>query len=126
MEAAIPISILTIGMARLFRRRSSLLENVLRRDYQVTEERADKLSGAWGRHPLLGRLYLPGYRAGTEKSPSCGDAIRTTVCSQFCTAASDWSPWLRWTRYCTAKSSRLTTDRAPAAPWQPIRIEIML
>lgn len=29
MEAAIPISILAIGMARLFRRRSSLLENVI-------------------------------------------------------------------------------------------------
>jgi hypothetical protein len=39
----------------------------LRRDFLVTEERADKLSGAWGRHPLLGRMYLPSYRAGTEK-----------------------------------------------------------
>ena len=38
----------------------------LRRDYLVSEERADKLSGAWGRHPLLGRMYLPCYRAGTE------------------------------------------------------------
>src|SRR5271169_1102307 len=39
----------------------------LRRDFLVTAERADKLSGAWGRHPLLGRMYLPAYRAGTEK-----------------------------------------------------------
>ena len=39
----------------------------LRRDFLVSEERADKLSGAWGRHPLLGRMYLPAYRAGTEK-----------------------------------------------------------
>jgi len=39
---------------------------VLRRDYLVTQERADKLSGAWGRHPLLGRMYLPAYRAGTD------------------------------------------------------------
>ncbi len=39
----------------------------LRRDYLCSEERADKLSGAWGRHPLLGRMYLPAYRAGTEK-----------------------------------------------------------
>jgi hypothetical protein len=38
----------------------------LRRDCLVSEERADKLSGAWGRHPLLGRMYLPAYRAGTE------------------------------------------------------------
>ncbi|MBZ5646349.1 MAG: hypothetical protein LAN37_03895 [Acidobacteriia bacterium] len=37
----------------------------LRRDFLVTEERADKLSGAWGRHPLLGRMYLPAYRSGT-------------------------------------------------------------
>lgn len=39
---------------------------VLRRDFLVSEERAQKLSGAWGRHPLLGRMYLPAYRAGTE------------------------------------------------------------
>ncbi len=39
----------------------------LRRNFLVTEERADKLSGAWGRHPLLGRMYLPAYRAGTER-----------------------------------------------------------
>lgn len=38
----------------------------LRRDFLVSGERADKLSGAWGRHPLLGRMYLPAYRAGTE------------------------------------------------------------
>lgn len=40
---------------------------VLRQDYLVTEERAGKLSGAWGRHPLLGRMYLPAYRAGTDR-----------------------------------------------------------
>jgi hypothetical protein len=39
----------------------------LRTEFLVSEERADKLSGAWGRHPLLGRMYLPAYRAGTEK-----------------------------------------------------------
>jgi hypothetical protein len=39
----------------------------LRRDCLVTEERAGKLSGAWGRHPLMGRMYLPAYRAGTDK-----------------------------------------------------------
>src|SRR5664279_29020 len=39
----------------------------LRRDFLVSDERADKLSGAWGKHPLLGRMYLPAYRAGTEK-----------------------------------------------------------
>ncbi len=39
----------------------------LRRDFLVSEERAGKLSGAWGRHPLLGRMYLPAYRAGTKK-----------------------------------------------------------
>ena len=39
----------------------------LRRDFLVSAERADKLSGAWGRHPLLGRMYLPAYRAGTMR-----------------------------------------------------------
>jgi hypothetical protein len=40
---------------------------VLRDEYLVSPERAGKLSGAWGRHPLLGRMYLPAYRAGTER-----------------------------------------------------------
>jgi hypothetical protein len=39
----------------------------LRDDFLVSPERADKLSGAWGRHPLLGRMYLPAYRSGTER-----------------------------------------------------------
>ena len=39
----------------------------LRRDFLVSDERADKLSGAWGRHPLMGRMYLPAYRSGTER-----------------------------------------------------------
>jgi hypothetical protein len=43
------------------------IAKILRQDFLVSEERADKLSGAWGRHPLLGRMYLPAYRAGTEK-----------------------------------------------------------
>ncbi len=43
------------------------IAKILRRDFLVSEERADKLSGAWGRHPLLGRMYLPAYRAGTKK-----------------------------------------------------------
>jgi hypothetical protein len=38
----------------------------LRKEFLVSEERADKLSGAWGRHPLLGRMYLPAYRFGTD------------------------------------------------------------
>jgi hypothetical protein len=41
--------------------------STLRNDFLVSAERADKLSGAWGRHPLLGRMYLSAYRAGTEK-----------------------------------------------------------
>jgi hypothetical protein len=40
--------------------------DTLRREFLVSAERADKLSGAWGKHPLLGRMYLPAYRAGTE------------------------------------------------------------
>jgi hypothetical protein len=39
---------------------------VLRRDFLVSEERAGKFAGPWGRHPLLGRMYLPCYRAGTD------------------------------------------------------------
>ena len=35
------------------------VRRVLRHDFLCSDERADKLSGAWGRHPLLGRMYLP-------------------------------------------------------------------
>ncbi len=41
--------------------------SILRRKFLVSEERADKLAGAWGRHPLLGRMYLPAYRFGTQR-----------------------------------------------------------
>jgi hypothetical protein len=40
--------------------------SALRGGFLVTSERAEKLSGAWGQHPLLGRMYLPAYRAGTD------------------------------------------------------------
>jgi predicted GIY-YIG superfamily endonuclease len=43
------------------------VRGVLRDEYLCSDERADKLSGAWGCHPLLGRMYLPAYRAGTDK-----------------------------------------------------------
>jgi len=43
------------------------VRGVLRREYLCSEERADKLSGAWAGHPPNGRMYLPAYRAGTEK-----------------------------------------------------------
>ncbi|HZZ85113.1 MAG TPA: hypothetical protein VFE30_11295 [Anaeromyxobacteraceae bacterium] len=39
----------------------------LRREYLCSEERARKLAGGWAPHPLLGRMYLPAYRAGTDK-----------------------------------------------------------
>ena len=46
-----------------------------------------------------------------KKSPSCGDAIRTTVCSRFCTAASDWSTWL-----CQRKAGGHGGDHRHAPP----------
>lgn len=49
------------------RRPQAEIAAALRDEYLVSAERADKLSGAWGRHPLLGRMYLPAYRAGTEQ-----------------------------------------------------------
>jgi hypothetical protein len=48
------------------RRPQAEVATALRSEFLVTAERADKLSGAWGRHPLLGRMYLPAYRSGTE------------------------------------------------------------
>lgn len=43
------------------------VQQALRRDFLVSDERAEKLSGPWAMHPLLGRMYLPSYRAGTER-----------------------------------------------------------
>ena len=40
---------------------------ILRSEFLVTAELAAKLSGAWARHPLLGRMYLPAYRTGTNR-----------------------------------------------------------
>ena len=48
-------------------REKEAVAKTLRNEFLVSDERADKLSGAWGRHPLLGRMYLPAYRSGTEK-----------------------------------------------------------
>src|SRR5262249_1457498 len=48
------------------RRPAAEVGPVLRRDFLVSEERAGKLSGGWGHHPILGRMYLPAYRHGTE------------------------------------------------------------
>ncbi len=70
----------------------------LRRDFLVSEERADKLSGAWGRHPLLGRMYLPAYRSGTERVAQ----LRRTFPSERvlpaiygCSGLVDIKPWMR-------------------------------
>jgi len=49
------------------RRPQAEVAATLRADHLVSAERAEKLSGPWGRHPLLGRMYLPAYLAGTEK-----------------------------------------------------------
>ncbi len=38
----------------------------LREECLVSVERAEKLAGAWGSHPLLGRMYLPCYDVGTR------------------------------------------------------------
>jgi hypothetical protein len=48
-------------------RPQSEVASILRREFLCSAERSDKLSGAWGRHPLIGRMYLPAYRAGTDK-----------------------------------------------------------
>ena len=39
---------------------------ILPGEFLVSEERAAKFAGPWGRHPLMGRMYLPCYRAGTD------------------------------------------------------------
>ncbi len=37
----------------------------LRRDCLSTQERADKLTDSWAKHPLMGRAYMPSYLFGT-------------------------------------------------------------
>ncbi len=38
----------------------------LRQRCMATPERADKLTDAWAKHPLMGRAYMPSYRYGTD------------------------------------------------------------
>jgi hypothetical protein len=38
----------------------------LRNDCLATQERAEKLTEAWAKHPLMGRAYMPSYRFGTD------------------------------------------------------------
>jgi hypothetical protein len=38
----------------------------LRKDCLASPERADKLTDAWARHPLMGRAYMPSYLFGTK------------------------------------------------------------
>jgi hypothetical protein len=38
----------------------------LRKDCLASQERAEKLTDAWARHPLLGRAYMPSYQFGTD------------------------------------------------------------
>ena len=45
---------------------SADVAGTLRREFLVSEERAGKFAGAWGLHPLFGRMNLPAYRAGTD------------------------------------------------------------
>lgn len=42
------------------------VKTAIRDPYLLSEERSEKFSGAWGRHPLMGRMNLPAYRAGTQ------------------------------------------------------------
>ena len=63
----------------------------LRRDYLVSDERADKLSGAWGRHPLLGP-HVPARvprRHGTRGRAAEAPSARARSCRR-CTAAAAW------------------------------------
>ncbi len=52
------------------------IATTLRRDFLVSEERADKLSGAWGKHPLLGTNVSAGLSRGNKE----GRAVTTDVC----------------------------------------------
>jgi hypothetical protein len=38
----------------------------LRSDCLASQERADKLTDAWAKHPLMGRAYMPSYLFGTN------------------------------------------------------------
>jgi uncharacterized oligopeptide transporter (OPT) family protein len=58
MEAAIPISILSIGLARIFKRRSTVLENMI-----ITG-----MGGASG-SVVAGAVFLPGWRMPRNSLP---------------------------------------------------------
>ena len=42
------------------------VESLTRDECLLSNERAKKLTHSWGKHPLLGRMYLPSYAVGTK------------------------------------------------------------
>ncbi len=66
------------------------IAKILRNDFLVSEERADKLSGAWGQHPLLGRMYLLPIARARRKLRSCAVPIPQQKCSRRFMAAMGW------------------------------------
>ncbi len=75
---------------------------VLRKDFLQSAERADKLSGAWGRHPLMGRMYLPLYASARRRWRLCAARTRRRRCCPHSSrATASWTsststrPWRR-------------------------------
>ena len=62
----------------------------LRQDFLVTEERADKLSGAWGQHPLLGRCIFRLIGQERSESHNCDASTRRIAFYRQSTAALGW------------------------------------
>jgi len=61
----------------------------LRRDFLVTEERADKLSGAWDGIRCWGECISPRTAPAQRRLPSSGELIPRSECSRPSTVATD-------------------------------------
>ena len=80
-------------------KRKDEVARTLRRDFLVSEERADKLSGAWGRHPLAGEDVSAGVSRGhVESSGVAQRSMRRKKSCPRSTAAVDWWTLRLWTQ----------------------------
>jgi hypothetical protein len=84
----------------------------LRRDFLVSEERADKLSGAWDGIPCWAGCICRRIAREPTRSLRCAARIPRSACSRQSTAALEWSTSTPSTRSCEPKRR----DRVSSPP----------
>ncbi len=76
------------------------IAKILRNDFLVSEERADKLSGAWGRIRCWGGCICPPIALARRRLRPCGAASRRQSAARQSTVVTEWWTSIPWRRRC--------------------------